>query len=275
MHPSLSLTETTEGVILLHCFAGCPYKSVIHCLRQKGLWPGHRKPGRSKITFQHRAQHPERGVIDWCDRDRRIRAARQLWQASGSVLDTVGEIYLRGRGIDHPPPPALRFHACLRHGPTGTSWPALVAAVTDASGEFIGVCRTFLATDGHGKAPVEPVRLALGPIGGGGVRLAEVGDSIQVAEGVETALAVMQATTRPTLAALSTSGLRALILPQSVRQVTIFADGDDPGDEAAIDCARRWRAQGLEVRIARPPLGSDFLDLLSDYPAQRVRLGVR
>jgi hypothetical protein len=83
-----------------------------------------------------------------------------------------------------------------------------------------------------------------------------------VGEGIETSLAAMQATGLPAWAALSTSGLRALDLPGSVREVIVLADGDAAGEAAARDCARRWHREGRRVRIARPPRGLDFNDLL-------------
>jgi hypothetical protein len=83
-----------------------------------------------------------------------------------------------------------------------------------------------------------------------------------VGEGIETSLAAMQATGHPAWAALSTSGLRSLDLPNDVRDVIVLADGDEPGEAAALDCASRWRRQGRRVRIARPPRGIDFNDLL-------------
>ena len=63
-------------------------------------------------------------------------------------------------------------------------------------------------------------------------------------------------------AALSTSGLRSLDLPHDVRDVIVLADGDEAGEAAARDCARRWKRDGRRVRIARPPQGMDFNDLL-------------
>ena len=83
-----------------------------------------------------------------------------------------------------------------------------------------------------------------------------------VGEGIETCLSVMQATGNPAWAALSTSGLRSLDLPRGVRDVIVLADGDKPGEDAAQDCARRWKREGRRVRIARPPTGMDFNDLL-------------
>ena len=42
----------------------------------------------------------------------------------------------------------------------------------------------------------------------------------------------------------------------------VLADGDDPGEAAARDCAWRWKQEGRCVRIARPPQGMDFNDML-------------
>ncbi len=59
-----------------------------------------------------------------------------------------------------------------------------------------------------------------------------------------------------------TSGLRTLDLPSVVREVIVLADGDEPGEAAAQSCAWRWKRQGRRVRVARPPQGMDFNDLL-------------
>ena len=90
-----------------------------------------------------------------------------------------------------------------------------------------------------------------------------------VGEGVETCLAAMQATGHSAWAALSTSGLRTLSLPEQIRRVIVLADADEPGEAAARDCALRWKLEGRRVRIARPPQGMDFNDLLL-CPAPRI-----
>jgi hypothetical protein len=83
-----------------------------------------------------------------------------------------------------------------------------------------------------------------------------------VGEGIETCLSAMMAKGIPAWAALSTSGLRALDLPDHVRDVIVLADGDAAGEAAARNCAFRWKREGRRVRIARPPAGMDFNDLL-------------
>jgi DNA primase len=94
------------------------------------------------------------------------------------------------------------------------------------------------------------------------VRLCKPGDVLMVGEGIETCLAAMQASGRTAWAALSTSGLRSLDLPKAVRDVIVLADGDESGEAAAQECARRWKREGRRVRIARAPQGMDFNDLL-------------
>jgi hypothetical protein len=146
----------------------------------------------------------------------------------------------------------------------------MVAAVQGPGGALTGVHRTWLWGDGSGKAPVDPQRMALGPCAGSAVRLAPAAETLCIGEGIETTLAAMQATGLAAGAALSTSGLRRLVLPAQVRLVVILADGDDPGERAALDAGRRWAADGLRVRIARPPRGYDFADVLTDGSAAAI-----
>jgi hypothetical protein len=138
----------------------------------------------------------------------------------------------------------------------------MVALVTMGDGTPIGILRTFLARDGNGKAPVDPQKMMLGPCRGGAVCLAEPADVLMVGEGIETCLAAMQATGHAAWAGLSTSGLRRLDLPKDVCDIIVLADGDDPGEAAAQVCALRWKQEGRRVRVARPPQGLDFNDLL-------------
>ena len=244
--------------MLVRCHAGCDQHDVIAILRGRGLWE---TTGRALGRFARKRQDR---VPDEPDADalKRSEAAFALWQESRPVGGTPVATYLRSRGLDLPASPTLRFHAGLKH-PSGGVWLAMVGLVTRGStGSPIAIHRSFLARNGDGKAPVDPAKMMLGPCRGGVVRLAEAGDVLMIGEGIETCLAVMQATGNPAWAALSTSGLRALDLPRDVRDLIVLADGDEPGEAAAQDCARRWKREGRRVRIARPPMGMDFNDLL-------------
>jgi putative DNA primase/helicase len=255
--PSLSIWSGKDGKVLVHCHAGCNQRDVFNAIL--------RKRGLSGQTRSHKREDRTADEED-ADTDARKRSAFALtiWRACGPGRATPVQTYLAARGISLPVPDALRFHRGLKH-PTGDCWPAMVALVTHGvDATPLAIHRTFLARDGSGKAPVDPQKMMLGPCRGGVVRLADAGNSdvLMVGEGIETCLAAMQATGHPTWAALSTSGLRALELPEDVRDVVVLADGDAGGEAAARDCAWRWKRQGRRVRIARPPQGMDFNEML-------------
>ena len=261
--PSLSISAGKDGKVLVRCHAGCMQRDLIAALQERGLW---QTTGRvSGMANNHRrriAEEPDADAL------KRSEAALAIWQASQAVEGTPVATYLRSRGLDLSASSALRFHAGLKH-PSGGVWPAMVALVTRGeTGLPIAIHRTFLPHDGGGKAPVDPARMMLGPCRGGAVRLGEPGAVLMVGEGIETCLSAMQATGNAAWAALSTSGLRSLDLSRDVRDVIVLADGDEPGEAAAQDCARRWQREGRRVRIARPPQGMDFNDLLkSRHPS--------
>jgi putative DNA primase/helicase len=185
-----------------------------------------------------------------------------MWQAAQSAKETPVERYLNARGI-RIIPPTLRYVADAKHGPTGLPFPCMLAAVTVWPSKTVhAVHRTFLTADGSRKAAVSEPRMMLGPCAGGAVRLASYGGTLAIAEGIETALAAMQATGIPTWAALSTSGMRTVVLPSNATDILILADNDPPGEEAAQALAVRLKQEGRTVRIARPTIGKDFNDSL-------------
>jgi len=259
--PSLSIGISGDGKILVHCHAGCEQKEVIAAIQLRGLWPenGRRRFTRPGFRGVARTTEPDR------DDAKRTETALTIWQSAKPAQETAVETYLASRGMRLPPPDALRFHAGLKH-PSGGVWPTMIALVTrgvDNTG--LAIHRTFLARDGVGKAPVKPQKMMLGPCRGGAVQLAALGGVLMVGEGIETCLAAMQATGHPAWAALSTSGLRTIELPEGVKDVIVLADGDTAGEAAARDCAWRWNREGRRVRVARPPQGMDFNDMLVDH----------
>ncbi len=254
--PSLSIHATPEGRILFHCHAGCDQERVLRALRACGLWRQGRDIPIGRTLHLDTKAGEARSSLG------RREAALAVWQSSVPPRGTLVEAYLASRRLDLPPSPRLRFHAGLYH-PSGRTWPVMVALVTCGVDDSpLAVHRTFLAKNGSGKAPVGPEKMMLGPCRGGAVRLATPSEVLMVGEGIETCLAAMQGTGHPAWAALSTSGLRALQLPPEVRNVIVLADGDEPGEAAAQECAWRLQQEGRRVRIARPPRGLDFNDLL-------------
>jgi len=258
--PSLSIDEIS-GRRLFNCRAGCPQETVLASLKERGLWPGE---GRQTQLTHH--PEPRRSQPDGRDDARRTELALRTWsEARAAASGTPVETYLRSRAITVAIPPTLRFHPALFHKDRNgavTYHPAMIAAVQNVDVRIVAVHRTYLKSDGSGKASVKPQKMALGPIRAAAVRLSPAGETLALAEGVESALSIQQATGMPAWATLGTSNLARVELPECVREVFIAADGDQPGERAALEAAARFIRAGRRVRIMRPPEGQDFNDVL-------------
>ena len=148
----------------------------------------------------------------------------------------------------------------LRH-PNEQFFPAMIALPTNpkTGAPVGGIQRTFLAWSGNGKAQVEKgeQKLSLGPCKGGVIRLADPvdGKPLDLGEGIETVLTVMEATGLPGWATLGTSGLVNLELPDNVTEVILLAENDGGPNEKALSEIRsglgRARSQGAASRGRR------------------------
>jgi phage/plasmid primase-like uncharacterized protein len=207
-------------------------------------------------------------------------SARQLFRAGQSISGTLAEIYLRSRGITALGDlAALRFHPRLYyragdHAPRET-WPAMLAAVTDADGTVTGIHRTWLARDGTCKAPIASPRRALGHLLGNAARFGAATDVLLIGEGIETALSlrtVMPA--MPAAAALSAAHLAAFVPPAGLRRLYVARDNDEAGAGASAALAARAAALGIAAQVLTPPDG-DFNDDLRQRRAEAIAADLR
>jgi Toprim domain len=112
--------------------------------------------------------------------------------------------------------------------------------------------------------------LAGGATKGAAIKLSEAGSMLGIAEGIETALAVREATGLPTWSCISAGGLKKVVLPPAVKDVYIWADYDvstdgqpgASGQDAAMTAAERFHAEGRQVFVLLPESEGDFLDVL-------------
>lgn len=161
--------------------------------------------------------------------------------------------------------------------------PTMLAAVRDVTGQLVTVHRTLLTGDGH-KADVNvPKRLMRLPDGrtitGCAIRFGEPREVLALAEGIETALSVVVATGLPCWACICAHGLEAVVIPDGVREVLIFADKDRSliGERAAQVLAERLKGGCVTTRVVtirdeipETEKGIDFNDLLCRYGKQRL-----
>ncbi len=250
--PSLSIKDGYEA-LLLKCHAGCDIGDIISELKRRSLWDAKANHGSYVVRLPKR-QEPD------TSHNRNRELALAIWNECLAAENTLVETYLRNRCITISPPPSLRYHPNLKHGPTGLDLPCMVVAVQDVAGNVVGIHRTYLDLKGH-KAKVTSLKMALGPIGGGLVRLASAYETLAIAEGVEDGLALMQMTGQPVWAALGTSGFKNVVLPSTVKTVVLAPDADPAGD--AVVGTDQF--SGRRVLHLRPPDGCDWCDVLADF----------
>lgn len=144
--------------IIAHTERHSRFTETLEAAERFLLLPSPRQPERS-------AYQPDRS-----------QAARRLFASSSPLTGSHAERYLNARGITHLLQyDALRFHPrCFVRDALGnrSTYPALIAAITDLDGQVTGVHRTWLSHDHPYKALLPEPRRSLGAMIGNGFALA-------------------------------------------------------------------------------------------------------
>jgi putative DNA primase/helicase len=231
--PSLSVNDGDKGVIL-HCFAGCDPRDVFAAIN--GLCPNTRRGIVDRPALSERSTPKTTSGY-----------ARRLWRSALSVPGTIGERFLRERGLPTRPPASIRFLPSYRYDRrrARSALPCLIAAAQEPTREIVGVQLTFLHPGGRRKADVEFPRRTIGPLGASMLRLAQATPSLGIAEGFEKAWAAQLLFGEPVWATLGADRFGVVNWPNDVTRLTIYADNDAPG----LKAARELRAAHPEITV--------------------------
>ena len=257
--PSLSISTGRDGRAIFNCFSGCTYDEVIAALRARGLWPEGRDAARP-------APPPARAAPNQ-DEAKRRDLARRIWGDAAPIAGTLGETYLRARGISMALPPTLRF-ARLFHSADRREKPAVICAIQNSANKVTAIQRIFLRPDGLAKTDARPQKPVLGPMEDGAVRMGKAFDErgrprqfLGLAEGPETALSAQQYFSLPVWCSCGVGRMTRVAIPAGIRGVYIFADAEDVGLKVASQAAVHFQKSGLKTRI-QPPDEGDWNDVV-------------
>ena len=214
---------------------------------------------------QHQHVHSGNNNSRADDTQAGIKAARHLWNAAINPIGTLGEIYLVDeRKLKLPPELAesvLRYYgSCLwRDGADAILVPALIAAFRAIDNDSItGIHRIALRNDGR-----KLDRRMLGVVAGSAIKLDPAGDTLHLAEGLESAMAARQLGHVPTWAAGCAAAIADFPIIDVVRELVLLGETGAAFAEAAEACTTRWHQAGKRVRVLMPRDGrSDFNDEL-------------
>lgn len=167
----------------------------------------------------------------------------------------------------------VRFTRALPYfnanGKKVAEFPAMLSIVRDSQGKPVSIHRTYLDMRCSGKAPVDKPKKLMGYVGslsGAAIRLGKPTPVLGVAEGIETALAVSEATGTTCWAAISAPILGNFQPPEGTERVVVWADKDrsGAGERYALKLKERLEAQGIPVTVMLPsqaiPEGKKSID---------------
>jgi hypothetical protein len=218
--------------------------------------------------------------------------AKEMYVDQSALLRRGDEIdrYFGGRAIDLEKIARanggtlslpMRLHPRLMHRPSGTAWPAMVAAISGPDGEFCGVQRTWLREHEDGcvtKAFGEESefrkqnKMALGQYKGGCIRLwlsrwdeAASEDCLAISEGIEDALTLIEHHPSWRFAAAAGIGtMLSMSVPDVISRIVLIGQNDRPSFDADgrpkrgsvevfQDVRDRFLRESREVRLWRWP----------------------
>lgn len=220
-----------------------------------------------------------------------IDRLNQVWDQTMTLSDpqaNPARLYLHRRGITTKHQQewdrVLRFHPNLPYYDEDGRWvanyPALIGKVVTSKGLSATFHRIYI-TDGGLKAPVDQAKKMMPvpshhSIAGGGIPIGNSQEILGVAEGIETALAVFEATGQTCWSAVNATLLARFEPPKNVKMLYIWADHDrsKAGLNAAQDLSVRVRQKGIATEILVPPIpihidgkSWDWNDVLNSYSA--------
>lgn len=210
-------------------------------------------PGLVSTNFQ---PNVERRSVD------RAEIARKIWKRSNAVTkgDDVYR-YLEGRGLSAPKTIRIATVPYYDDGKKIGKYSAMVAVIRDESGKEISMHVTYLEDGKKANVP-SPRKIIASGIKGCAARLFDATDTLAVAEGIETALAVHAMFRIPVWAALNAGNMEALVIPESVKRVMIYCDNDANfvGQKAGYTLANRLADR--DVTVSFPvDIGDDWADI--------------
>ena len=225
-------------------------------------------PAAARLIEQHIGASPvSNGRRERTDGQKAVEM-KSLWARAQPITlaDHAGQ-YLHARTGLETFPAALRYSADERyfdHGAKPIWLPAMVARVDPcdravAAGERASLHRTYLSPYAS-KAEVSSPRKMMGSMPpGAAVRLMRHGDTLGIAEGIETAISATALFGCPCWAALAAGLMELCEPPPTVTTVIIFGDNDASltGQAAAYTLAKRLQSKGISATAEIPSRTGD------------------
>lgn len=247
---SLSVLFRPDGSFIVNSFVGQSFQLCRDYVREK-IGGGDRQVDQSALKLHKK------------DKDT-ARLALRIWNSASDPIGTLAEKYLNSRSLILPGElrlNTLRFlwRCQFGTGATAAYHPALIAAFKSIKdGSIIAIHRIAITETGE-----KLERRALGPIAGAVIALDKVeSDELYIGEGLETCLAARQLGMKPVWACGSAIGIGKFPIIPRINVLTILGEDCPASDAAILECGKRYRSAGKQVRALFPKCEGDFNDEL-------------
>ena len=261
--PSMIIFDGRDSV-QVRCMAGCEPADIIDVLKARGFWNADER-GRTRRNSDEQSKPVSRETLSE-QREQKMRVlARCTFDDALPLNGTAAERYFESRDLWSVAREIedVRFHPrCpCEHSEQSA---VVIAMRSIASRAVTGIQRIFLDRRGRkiGKG------MMLGTCSGSAMQLQpKHGNTLHIAEGLETALAVIAHDYTPTWALGSTSLIQTFPVLDDIERLGIWADHDAekliggrmcrPGEKAAFICAQRWLDAGKHAKVFEPTAEGD------------------
>ena len=262
--PSLSVRVGRKS-LLFTCFAGCDRLDILRAIRDERILDSDYVPTVDDRVYEDRSSD---SAAQW-----RRQRALEIWDRARAIAGTPAQRYLQERGLPGVNT-ELRY---LARTPIGTAQglrfrPAFIAAVRDDRG-LVAIQRNFLDITIPAKALDLPnPKMLLGLPGAGAVRLMPAGDTLGIAEGLETSWSASLLLGIPVWAALGSERFGQIAIPERVTQLVLLPDPGRAGHRAEALARESHARPGRTVDTLWIPQGQDDWN---DIWLRHLRAGYR
>lgn len=232
------------------------------------------------------------------DIEKRRKSVERIIKTASKTPLEPHLLYLKSRGLKPICAPSIKYHAGLPYYYEGHPlvdasgrwryYPCIVGIFKNSDG-VSGITKIYLTNDGK-KAEslirghifrqfdkkIENVNIKLSykieSLSGSAIRVGKIGEHVNLCEGLETGIALINRGLESILIATTATLLSAISLPKHVRSFDIYADNDDAGRRASLRIVDKF-VDKLGV-IHYPPDGInktnnkplDWLDIATVQP---------
>lgn len=204
------------------------------------------------------------------ENQKRIKIARKTWDVCLPIHGTIGETYLNSRMIYlEQKEPQMRFHPKIWNTEVKKLLPCLLLKCSkDIEANLLAIHRIYLDQSGRKAEGLVNKKLALGNTKSLGIWFGSTNiplntslkanrETLCIVEGPENALTIRTLGYDFVVSTINASNFANIIIPDTVKEIILFPDGDEAGKRAAEKASYVYSKIISKIKVIFPPKNPD------------------